>query len=82
MNAMNMTLPTDSDWKVIADLTGDESGSAANMHSYFEEVERNVYLPEGTPNHGFEGFVSVRAFPSYPQSTKLSLRSAATAFLT
>lgn len=56
---MNMALPPDSDWQIIADLTGDESWTPANMHTYFEELERNVYLPESTPNHGFDGFVSV-----------------------
>lgn len=31
-------------------------GSAENMREIFERIERNHYLPENTPGHGFDGF--------------------------
>ncbi|KAM7200869.1 hypothetical protein V8F20_005111 [Naviculisporaceae sp. PSN 640] len=29
---------------------------AENMHKIFAKIEKNNYLPRGTPNHGFDGF--------------------------
>lgn len=59
VNAMNIALPPDSEWNLIADLTGDESWRAENMHQYFIEIERNKYAEEGLPYHGYDGFISV-----------------------
>ncbi|KAL2108232.1 hypothetical protein VUR80DRAFT_4097 [Thermomyces stellatus] len=48
--------PSDWDWDNIADITGDESWRHEKMLRYFEKLERNMYLPEGTPGHGFSGY--------------------------
>ena len=58
-NAMNAALPPDNDWDAIAALTCDSSWKAVNMRKYFEKIERNNYLPEGTPGHGFSGYLGV-----------------------
>ena len=55
-NAMVAVLPPDEDWEHIADLTGDESWRAENLRRLFQRVERNNYLPKGTPLHGFDGY--------------------------
>ncbi|KAK1537357.1 uncharacterized protein CCOS01_02677 [Colletotrichum costaricense] len=57
-NAMNVVLPPDSDWNHFAEVTGDESWGPENMRSMFIELERNTYTPEGTPGHGFDGYIS------------------------
>lgn len=59
VNAMNFALPPDNDWRVIAELTGDDSWMPENMREYFMELERNEYLPGGAPGHGYDGYVSV-----------------------
>jgi choline dehydrogenase len=47
-NAMITIIPHDSDWDAIAEITGDESWRAANMHRYFERLEScNYVLPPG-----------------------------------
>lgn len=56
---MNVVLPPDSDWTHFAEVTGDESWGPENMRSMFVELERNTYVPEGTPGHGFDGYISV-----------------------
>ncbi|KAF7560563.1 hypothetical protein G7046_g3583 [Stylonectria norvegica] len=56
-NAMINVLPPDNTWNDIANLTGDDSWSAQNMRKYFEQLERNHYLPRGTPGHGFDGWL-------------------------
>jgi choline dehydrogenase len=53
VNAAAMALPPDNDWEHIAEVTGDESWRAKNMRKYFERLEDNHYLPEGTVGHGF-----------------------------
>ncbi|KAF4809302.1 Oxygen-dependent choline dehydrogenase [Colletotrichum siamense] len=57
-NAMNVVLPPDSDWTHFAEVTGDDSWGPENMRSMFVELERNTYVPEGTPGHGFDGYIS------------------------
>lgn len=64
VNAMNMALPPDEEWQIIANLTGDDSWVPSNMRTYFEELERNLYMPENTPGHGFDGYIPVRT-PTY-----------------
>jgi hypothetical protein len=46
-------------WDFIADFTGDDSFRADVMREYFIEVENCIYLPEGTPGHGFKGPITV-----------------------
>lgn len=48
--------PSDWDWDNIADITGDETWRHEKMLDYFKKLERNMYLPEGTPGHGFSGY--------------------------
>lgn len=48
--------PSDWDWDNVRDLTGDETWSHEHMLHYFEKLERNLYVPEGTPGHGFDGY--------------------------
>ena len=52
-------LPSDLDWDYIANLTKDDSWSAQNMRQYLENIERNLYLPNGTSGHGFSGWLSI-----------------------
>ncbi|KAK4565805.1 hypothetical protein LTR86_003654 [Recurvomyces mirabilis] len=58
-NALAAALPSDTDWNVIANITGDESWQAGNIRQYFERFERNHYLPPGTSGHGFDGFLDI-----------------------
>ena len=59
INAGAVHLPSDSDWDLIKDITGDDSWSAAHMRSLFEKMEKNTYLPAGTPGHGKDGYLEV-----------------------
>ncbi|MGH7470851.1 MAG: GMC family oxidoreductase [Longimicrobiales bacterium] len=43
-NAMITLVPHDSDWDHMANLTGDPSWLAANMHRYFERLENCGYV--------------------------------------
>ncbi|KAK4149367.1 hypothetical protein C8A00DRAFT_38048 [Chaetomidium leptoderma] len=59
INAMVCWLPGDSDWNYHAEVTGDDSWKAENMHKIFTRIEKNNYLTKGaagTANHGFDGF--------------------------
>ncbi|KAM5346263.1 hypothetical protein ACJ41O_009268 [Fusarium nematophilum] len=58
LNAMNFALPPDSDWDYIAELTGDETWASENMRWHYIDVENCTYVPEGTPGHGFDGYIS------------------------
>ncbi|RYP00685.1 hypothetical protein DL764_006423 [Monosporascus ibericus] len=55
---MNFALAPNEDWDYFAELTGDKSWSAKAMDPYFIDVEDCLYVPEGTPRHGFNGFIS------------------------
>ncbi|KAF2159404.1 hypothetical protein M409DRAFT_30154 [Zasmidium cellare ATCC 36951] len=55
VNGMNWALPPDNDWRYIATLTNDDSWRPEQMRQYFMELERNEYLPEGIPGHGYDG---------------------------
>lgn len=66
-NAMITVLPHASDWNAIAQLTGDNSWSAANMAKYWQYVERNQYLGlfDDKSGHGFGGWLTTeRADPT------------------
>ncbi|KAF6832166.1 choline dehydrogenase [Colletotrichum musicola] len=56
INAMATFLPTDSDWNYIVELTNDTTWASSNMRKVFEKIEKNNYLPAGTPAHGFNGW--------------------------
>ncbi|RYP49342.1 hypothetical protein DL769_011085 [Monosporascus sp. CRB-8-3] len=56
VNAMVSLLPSESDWDYVMNVTGDTSWSHDNMQKIFERIEKNIYLPEDTPGHGFSGF--------------------------
>ncbi|KXX77942.1 Choline dehydrogenase, mitochondrial [Madurella mycetomatis] len=56
INAMVCWLPSDSDWNYHAEVTGDDSWRAENMHKIFTKIEKNNYATRGTANHGFDGF--------------------------
>ncbi|BFZ55079.1 hypothetical protein PYCC9005_002118 [Savitreella phatthalungensis] len=56
-NALITVYPHESDWNYIAQLTGDDSWSAANMRKYFVKLERNQYLPNSVIGHGFSGWL-------------------------
>lgn len=59
VNAMNFALPPDEDWMHIAQLTGDNSWQPQNMRKYFQELEKNEYLPRRVPGHGYDGYIAV-----------------------
>ena len=54
-----VVVPPNRDWDSIANLTGDISWSAKNMRTYYEAIEDNLHVPEGTPGHGFGGYLGV-----------------------
>jgi choline dehydrogenase len=54
-NAGVCSLPQDDDWNIIVNKTGDASWDAKNMRKYLLQIEKNSYLPAGTPGHGFDG---------------------------
>ncbi|CAM1506240.1 Fc.00g058810.m01.CDS01 [Cosmosporella sp. VM-42] len=58
VNAMNLALPPDEEWRRIAESTGDNSWQPEQMRRYFIELERNQYLPDGEPGHGYDGYIS------------------------
>jgi choline dehydrogenase len=45
-NAMITVLPQDSDWNYMANVTGDPSWRAENMHQYFARLENCKYVPK------------------------------------
>ncbi|EXF79386.1 GMC oxidoreductase [Colletotrichum fioriniae PJ7] len=55
-NAMATWLPNDSDWDFVQNVTGDASWNHQNIRQIFERIEKNNYLPKGTPGHGFDGY--------------------------
>jgi choline dehydrogenase len=58
-NAMITVLPQDSDWNYIAQLTGDKSWQAENMHRYFEKLENCTYVPRpGSAEYAGKGVLS------------------------
>ncbi|ORX97503.1 choline dehydrogenase [Clohesyomyces aquaticus] len=78
-NAMVAVLPPNEDWDYIAEVTEDDSWRAENMRRFFESVERNNYLPAGTPWHGFDGwFETNHSDPSALEAAKSVLSAALT----
>ncbi|GJC92617.1 choline dehydrogenase [Colletotrichum higginsianum] len=56
-NALISVNAHDSDWSKIAALTGDDSWAPDNMRSYFQKLERNMYLPSRIVGHGYSGWL-------------------------
>ncbi|OLN88354.1 Oxygen-dependent choline dehydrogenase 1 [Colletotrichum chlorophyti] len=56
-NALISINAHDSDWSNIASLTGDDSWGPDNMRSYFQKLERNMYLPSSIVGHGYSGWL-------------------------
>ncbi|KAL9946377.1 hypothetical protein D7B24_003320 [Verticillium nonalfalfae] len=84
VNSALTVQPANSDWDYIKDLTGDDSWGAAHMGDLFIKLERNQYLPRGTPGHGFDGYLETilgngTVFLSSPQATAVLKAMAAEA---
>ncbi|KAJ4130610.1 hypothetical protein NW754_009663 [Fusarium falciforme] len=58
-NAGISTLPPDADWEIVVERTGDKSWSPKNIRKHFINIERNEWLPRGTPGHGFDGWLRI-----------------------
>jgi choline dehydrogenase len=76
VNAMNMALPPDSEWEMIASLTGDDTWLPESIRDIFVRLERNHYLPEGTPDYGFSGWLDVSLSLSLPALVHTLIRDA------
>lgn len=63
---MNFIWSPDNEWDYIANLTGDETWGHEHMRRHLMNLENCTYVPEGTPGHGFDGYlvVSNPALPS------------------
>ena len=57
---MNFAWAPDNEWDNIANLTGDESWGHEKMRRYLIDIENATFVPEGTPGHGFDGYIDVR----------------------
>ncbi|CAL5868979.1 uncharacterized protein PFLUO_LOCUS3207 [Penicillium psychrofluorescens] len=57
-NAMITIYPYEKDWERLATITGNDSWAPDAMRTYFERLERNRYMPEGTSGHGFNGWLT------------------------
>ncbi|RFU28350.1 hypothetical protein B7463_g8005, partial [Scytalidium lignicola] len=81
-NVMVTITPQESDWENVVSVTGDESWAADSMLQYWERLEDNLYLPNGTAGHGFNGWfqnslAQVDLFLNDPQMSNL-INAAAT----
>ncbi|RBR17956.1 hypothetical protein FVER53590_00262 [Fusarium verticillioides] len=57
VNAMNFAWCPDNEWDYIANLTGDASWGHEHMRRHLMNLENCTYVPEGTPGHGFDGYL-------------------------
>ncbi|VUC26056.1 unnamed protein product [Clonostachys rosea] len=57
VNAMNFLWSPDNEWDYIANLTGDDSWGHEHMRRHLQNVENCTYVPNGSPGHGYEGYV-------------------------
>jgi len=57
-NAMITVYPHESDWNLIASITGDESWNAASMRKYWQIIEDCNYGSAAKAGHGFDGWLS------------------------
>ncbi|KAF6829344.1 choline dehydrogenase [Colletotrichum plurivorum] len=58
-NALISIYAHDSDWSNVASITGDDSWSPDTMRSYFQKIEKNMYLPSSLVGHGFSGWLGL-----------------------
>ena len=61
-HAMITVYPHDSDWKAIADLTGDASWAPDKMRGYFKKLERCTYSKDPASGHGDQGWLTTTGF--------------------
>ncbi|KAJ4304832.1 hypothetical protein N0V90_000360 [Kalmusia sp. IMI 367209] len=57
VNAMNFAWAPDNEWDYIAELTGDDSWGHEHMRRHLMDLENCTYVPQGTPGHGFDGYI-------------------------
>ena len=61
-NAMVALYPSEADWEIVANITGDSSWAPSNMRKYWTALENNQYLTLGTAaaaSHGFSGWLNI-----------------------
>ncbi|PKS07152.1 hypothetical protein jhhlp_005752 [Lomentospora prolificans] len=58
-NAGVCSLPSADEWNWVANITGDATWEAENMRKYLIQTEKNLYMPEGSEGHGFDGWMSI-----------------------
>jgi len=76
-NALFVIVSHDEDWRRIVEITGDISWAPEHMRKYLEKLEKYQCLPEGTPDHRFNGRLETEhADPAILDYMKLSLASA------
>lgn len=63
-NAAYMEMPTDDFWDGIVNITGDSSWGVDNMRRIMTDIENCHYEPEGTPGHGFDGWIDSNQYSS------------------
>jgi choline dehydrogenase len=56
---MNFAWAPDNEWDYIASLTGDGTWGHENMRKFLIELENCTYVPQGTPGHGYDGYLEV-----------------------
>ena len=72
-NAAVSALPNDAEWDYIAELTGDDGWKAEAMRKHFISLENNLYLPNGTKGHGFNGYLDIsRPLGDWADNSSLS----------
>ena len=59
VNAMNFAWSPDNEWDYIANITGDKSWGHEHMRRHLMNLENCTYVPEGSPGHGFDGYLVV-----------------------
>ncbi|KAK5661798.1 hypothetical protein OQA88_9900 [Cercophora sp. LCS_1] len=60
-NGAVCALPQDDDFNLVVNLTGDTSWEASKMRKYYQQIERNDYLPSGNAAHGYNGWLKTGA---------------------
>ncbi|KAH8817314.1 putative choline dehydrogenase [Xylogone sp. PMI_703] len=56
-NVMVTITPQNSDWENIMSITGDQSWNPDTMRQFWELLQDNLYLPNNTSGHGFNGWL-------------------------
>lgn len=62
-NALISIYPHQSDFQLIASLTGDQSWEPDSMRKYFKRLERCQYLALDSPGHGYDGWLANEEAP-------------------